>query len=449
MPTIETDSLVIYRLQEIKDTISIVAANTSPIRDLDGYYSYTDGKVAIVALLVAIIAAVSSILCFFYQRRSAILLERANHRRPSLYPLVKKLYDNSILLQILLEYDSDYNMSYTAESKLSIDKRSSSKKRFFYHKCKHEYLLSQIFLPENVIILGKYEIYPQSDIYNLAYAVHGDISLYNKCIANLCQHMNSKENDDVINDDRESLFTLVRRLIKELLFLDELVIDAESHWYNILFFKKDTKYLQKEISFYIISRLFSSLKNITKEVVLSDPNLIIDANVIDFDVNISYRDFLKKKALIDNSYKTHKLLFLEFVRKWALIKKNQWIDKKWAGEMKYIRKLKDPDRVQLKTNFYSSDVLFRQIKEDKGNVEPIKNMIKECFGDIYEVIKVQILSGEFDMKAILKFDILSQIALTKHNLLLKMGKRDYDNEYRRIEKKSLWFQQKNKRLDIS
>lgn len=53
------------------------------------------------------------------------------------------------------------------------------------------------------------------------------------------------------------------------------------------------------------------------------------------------------------------------------------------------------------------------------------------------------------MKAILKFDILSQIALTKHNLLLKMGKRDYENEYRRIEKNSLWFQQKNKKLDIS
>lgn len=449
MPTIETDSLVLYRLQEIKDTISSVAANTLPIRDLDGYYSNTDGKVAIVALLVAVIAAIFSILCFFYQRRSAILLERANHRKPSLYPILKKIYNNSILLQILLEYDSDYNMSYTAESKLSIDKRSSTKKHYFYRKYKYEHLLTQMLLPEDVIILEKYEIYLDNDIYNLAYTVRKDIALCNKRLLGLCQHMNSKANDNVIHDDRESIFTLVRRLIKELLFLDELVIAAETHWYNILFFKKDTKYLQKEISYYIASRLLSSLKNITKDVVLSDPSLIVDSNIIDFDINISIKDFLRKKVLIDNSYKTQKLLFLEFIRKWAWIKNTQWINKKWKGEMKYIGKLKGSEQVQLKTNFYSSVVLLRQIQEEKRNVLPIKNTIKECFGNIYEGIKTQILSGEFDMKVILKFDILSQIALTKHNLFIKMGKKDYDNEYRRIAKKSLWSQQKYKGLDIS
>ncbi|MGM9763092.1 MAG: hypothetical protein ACI3ZQ_03620 [Candidatus Cryptobacteroides sp.] len=439
-PSLLPDSIVFHSLHEIKDSISCVVANTSPIDDLQGYYSHTDGKIAIIALLVAIIAAVFSVLCFLYQRRSAIMLERANHRRPSLYPLVTKLYDNSICLQILLEYDSEYNMSYTAESKLPEEKRSSYEKQLFYDRYDFESLISEMYLPEDVILLEKYEIYMNNDIYNLAYTVRNDIYSYNKKIKDLLQHMETKSKDKKILSDKDSIYTISRRLIKELLFLDELVTKSETLWYQ----KKDAKYLEKEVSYYIISRLLSSIKNISKDIVLSDPYLITDANIIEIDCDITLKDFLKRKNILDNSFKTSKLVFLEYIRQWKWIKKNKWIEKKYILERKVSGKLKDPERIQLKTNFYSSEVLIKQMQSDVNNTSPIQNTLKDCLGDIYETIKAQLLRGKFDMDIIIKYDVISQIALNKHNYLLRMGKGDYVNEARRLEKKAIWFQQKNK-----
>ena len=123
------DSLY-QKLMHIEAYLDSLVRNTQPISQIQEYSQAGEGKVAIFALVVSVIAAFFGWLGYYYQKQSAMQLEISNQRRPNLYPIVEKLYNNYILLQIIYEKDSAYDMSYSAEMKIPYEDRSSSDRKY-------------------------------------------------------------------------------------------------------------------------------------------------------------------------------------------------------------------------------------------------------------------------------------------------------------------------------
>ena len=89
------DSLY-HRLANIEAYLEYIVTNTRPINEIQEYSQISDGKISLIALGVSLFATVFGLLGFIYQKRSSHQLEMANQRKPSLYPIAEKLYNNYI-----------------------------------------------------------------------------------------------------------------------------------------------------------------------------------------------------------------------------------------------------------------------------------------------------------------------------------------------------------------
>ena len=437
------DSLFSSQIEEIKDTLSYIVSNTDPVTNLDGYIRLSEGQVAVAALAFSIIAAVFGILDFIYQKRSARYLEIANRRRPSLYPIVRRLYENSIRLQIIYEYDSDYNMSYTAEQKQSEEKRSSSKRHYFYSFYPSENILCQMQLPEDLIILEKYEIYANDDIYNLAFTIMDDVVQYNNGIDIAIRHIQSGATENKIRSDRDNLLGISRKLIRELLYLDELVWKNDRPWYLRWKKNNDKSRLEKSMAYFIAARFFANLNTITPDLIMADPFFNIATNVIEFTTPLGLKDMQKKRTALSKQ-KTKRLFNPEQA---MLTHLNMAI--RCINSIKNRKKDNcDVSVKRKKARMYNFAYFVHKRKtkpvEMLFNDIPLKENVETCFGNIYTSIRAQIDDELLDMEQIVRYDTLLQIATEKHTLFLNSSKHAYDNEKRRIKKKEIWNMEKAK-----
>lgn len=424
------DSLAISKLTEIKDTLILVAQNTNPVTSLSEYQDRVDGSVAIAAMVIGLFAAFFSVLGWYEQKRSRTLLSQRNHRRPRLFPMIQKIYDDGIMLNILFEFDSDYQMSYTEESNLDEDQRPSQQKHLLTGLYPIHSEITRMYLPKDVIILDKYEIYKSEEIYNLAFSIREDILKYNRLLQQLANQVQAGAPDKEILINRDNLISLSRNMTKRLLALDEAVVYAEKRWFGRFFSCGSVSNLERELSLYIVSRFFNSVKFLTPEYILEDVYVNCPVCPVDFTKNVSIDDLYRRKKELLSLVKARTQQNPENARALAQITAGlnciESIRNRKANAGKY--KLDKWGCFKLRGPKYTYTF----------NDEPIKGIITKCLGNIYDDIRTQIDSGQFNMESIARYDTKMFFATNKHNLLMMGAKQDYDNERRRISKKALW-----------
>lgn len=430
-----SDSLY-YKLDRIENSVEYIVNNTTPINDINQYFQITDGQIAIAALIISLVAAICGFCGFVYQMRSAKLLEIANKRRPSLYPLLERLYNNFITLSILYEYDSDYNMSYTEEMKHAESNRSSSQKRYIKCISRVDELLSNMELSDNMIILEKYETYENDNIYNLAFTIKNEIYEYNRYINTSKNHF-IKNKEEKHRADSDNLYSISRRLIRDILLLDSLCIQKKQY-----LLKKKCCPLERELSFFIVTRFFSSISRLTpdNDSIIADPYKNILISPIDFKNSIPLKDVIIKAKDINklrkkgNKYNPEQLLFT-------------YID----SAIECINYIKNRTQSEEQTSVSKSALIMiikklisRILKqqEETYNDTTLKNRVEFCLGNIYLDIRGQIDTKVINVDQIAKYDILLQFAIQKHNLLTLGSKQAYNKEIRRIEKKAIWHKER-------
>lgn len=413
------DSLY-QKLMHIEAYLDSLVRNTQPISQIQEYSQAGEGKVAIFALVVSVIAAFFGWLGYYYQKQSAMQLEISNQRRPNLYPIVEKLYNNYILLQIIYEKDSAYDMSYSAEMKIPYEDRSSSDLKYLNCIKTPDVLLNTLMLPEKIILLQKYEIYGDDEIYNLAFSIRNNIIEYNRRITQASSDMKDR-NEESYRLDSEDLYSITRVLLRNLLLLDSLCDKKRSRYR-----KADTS-VQQELSHFIIARFFSSLHSFTPDNVVVDPYRAALVHPIDFTDTVSMDDLMKKKEKINkirikgNQFNSEKLIYSYINSAMNCI--SQISNRKDKTEFKplgFFAKFRKSEPVRL-----FDDRIF-------------KERIEFCFGNVYENIRQQVDDEIFDVNDFAKYDILMQLAIQKHNHLLNGTKADYNKEMRRVAKKMLW-----------
>lgn len=423
------DSLY-HKLQHIEACLDSLVANTGPINEIHQYSQVWDGRVAILALVVSLIATVFGFLGYIYQKRSAVQLEKSNQRRPNLYPIVEKLYNNYILLQIIYEKDSNYDMSFTAEMKIPYEERSSAKLNYINCIQSPDAILNSLVLPERIILLQKYEIYGDDEIYNLAFTIRNNISEYNRRIDIACANLKSR-NEESYKYDSEDLYSVTRILLRNLLLLDSLCLKKRS------LVRKDDNSVQHELAHFIVSRFFSSLHSFTPDNVVADPYRAALVHPIDFTDTITLSDMRKKKTKIDairvkgNQYNSEKLIYTYI-----------------NSAMNCITQISNrKDKTEQKPLGFIDDIFGKFKKKElvrRFDDKVFKEKVECCFGDIYGKIREQVDNEVFDLNYIAWFDILMHLAVQKHNYLLNGTKHEYNKEMRRIEKKKMWNNDKKK-----
>lgn len=426
------DSLY-HRLANIEAYLEYIVTNTRPINEIQEYSQISDGKISLIALGVSLFATVFGLLGFIYQKRSSHQLEMANQRKPSLYPIAEKLYNNYIILQIIYEYDSVYNMSYTAEKNLPREKRSSGQMEYINCIKSSDAILGKLHIPESIILLEKYEIYGDDEIYNLAFSIKNEISEYNRCL-NVAKDNQKSQNVDNYNVDSNNLFSITRILLRNILLLDSLCCKKKYAS------RVEKTTVQSELSHFIISRFFSSLSLLTPDNVVADPYRLALVHPIDFTINVSISQLLDKKSKIDairkkgNQYNSEKLIFT-------------YINSAVNCIMQ-IKNRKGKEDSKKKTLLAK----FMELYKKKEHIiafddKVLGERVEYCLGSIYENIRSQIDSQVFDVNKLAEYDILLQLAIQKHNYLLMGSKSSYDKEMRRVEKKRIWNTEKNKRTN--
>ena len=431
-----TDSLYITKLQEIKDTLVHVAQNTTPATSLGEYQSTFDGKIALFSLVAGVLACIFSFLGWLAQRQSTRQLKQRNKKRPSLYPLVRKVYDDGILLNVIFEYDSNYDMSYSAEQRVKDENKSSNKKRLMYKLYPTNKLVYKMLLPEDIIILDKFEIYNNDEIYNLAYSLRGNIHRYNQHIIRVQKNLSSSGKESVILSEVDSLKSTGRTIIKQLFAMDEMIRREESPVLSLFSNKGSKSMLEEELSFYIISRFFNSVKYLTPEYILEDLYIIYPISNVEFSQIITFSQLLKKKRNIDLVIGKSCLPSPDYLH----IRSNLISCIKCIEYIKYRkgRNKTNKGRISLLANKIFSK------NTPQYNDEPLKKIIEKCLGDIYQELIYQIDNDNFDINKISQYDTRMQVGTLKHNLLLNSSKQVYENERRRIKRKAIWFKGKEK-----
>lgn len=494
------DSLVVKKLEEIQDTLSYVIGNTQPISDFDKYIFLFEGKIALVALVISVIAAFISFFCFYYQRRSANLLQIANQRKPNLYPIARKLYENSITLQVIFEFDSDYTMSYTAERKTSKEKRSSNNKHYFYDIYPSENLLCQMKLPEDLIMLEKYEIYANDDIYNMAFIMMDNIAKYNESIERAIMHIQNNSSDSKIKKDRDDLWSYSRKLLRMMFDLDELVWKEEKP--KIMFWHKHrlNRQLEHDILLFVAARFLAKMKNVTSDIIIADPFFKLTGNVIDSPNSLVIAELQLRHEIISKERKKKSFDSEETIDKYLknaitcvyLINTRERdnteissFSPKEQEEKRRNRLLhftrtsdikKDKDNLIIKSqiitnldsasssslyqfflilrkrilSFFklqeSSDVTVTPFKDLplRRNIENILGAFNSSKLSIYDKILEQLDQGVLDMEQIIRYDTTLQIFAKKHDLLSENSAHAFNKEKRRIDRKIILMNKQKK-----
>lgn len=430
------DSLFISNLSEMKDTLVYVAHNTAPIETLDRYQSTIDGKIAIVALVAGVLAAFFSLMGWIAQYQAKNELRQRNRRRPSFFPLVQKIYDDSILFNVIFEYDSNYDMSYTAELRIDEEKRSSNKKKLMHALYPVDILLPDTLLPEDIILLDKFEIYKNGDIYNLAFSIRENIVKYNRLVMQLQSHVSSSKKEYSIYSEKNNILSLGRTIIKQLFSLDESIYAEECSLFDKLQNHTFHGKLESDLSLYILSRFFNSIKFLTPEYILEDLYVMYPNNMVDFTKNVSLCDLQNKRKSIE----------------YALRKNNQLnpghkklLTHLTAGIkcIEFIKYREDAPTYHVPKGFlFNFFIGFKKNINPTYNDKPLKQVIETSLGDIYKEIQNQIDIDSFDLNIISRYDAKLMMGTLKHNLLLQGSKQNYDNERRRIKRKSIWYKGK-------
>ena len=492
------DSLVLKRLEEIRDTLNCVISNTTPTSNLVEYVGISEGTMAAIALTISVLALVVSFLCFHYQRISARLLRIANQRKPNLYPIVRKIYDNSITLQIIYEYDSDYTMSYSNEQKRSLEKRSSSIKHYFYSFYPSENVLCQMKLPEDIIMLEKYEVYANDDIYNTAFGIMDVITKYNESIERAIKHVQEKSSDDKIRKDKNDLLNYCRKLLRMMFDLDELVWKEEKPIIQITNKIRKDRQLEYDLLLYIASRFIAKMTKVTPDILMLDPFFVLTTSVLDSPYKLDLVE-LKKKYDTLSKEKPLRPLDIDDARDRYLRNTVDWIRRLYfrdCGEsdipikksckmgaqniLELFKKKKDTmesvyrlsskshlkdnlgktTRSYIKTKWNELRLRIEIITKKKDasvvidppfndiplrrNVENIFSGINTNKNSVYDRFIEQIDNGILDMQQIVRYDTILQFFIQKYDFLTETDPHVYNKENRRIERKKILMMEKIK-----
>lgn len=488
------DSLL-QKLEEISDSISVVTRNTEPITHFSDYAKLSEGWAVYIAMLISIIAIIISYFCFRYQRESARLLRRANQRKPSLFPIVKKIYDNNILLHVIYEFDSDYNMSYTIEQKHSENKRSSNIKHFFYSLYPSEKLLYGMKLPEDIIMLEKYEIYENDDIYNIAFAIRDNITKYNECIERAIKHLQNKSSDEKIRNDKSDLINYSRKLTRMMFDLDYFIRKEECPRYRRKRNGSLVRQLEFDLTYYIVARFFAKMKNCTSDIMLADPYYSFDErdNIVDAPLPVNITAIREKKNRI-NSGKSPKefdsddtveryiknavdcidLLYWRTRKDGTTVvqeEKSSWRKCILLVFEPLVKRIKEAEKQNNHVSkcmwdyrniigkkiitFFGLELELLEEKKKSFNDTKLRKSIESFFlglrteqRTVYDNIVDQVDNNVLDTAKIIRYESMLQIFIQKHILLSETSNRVYNNENRRIERKKMYMSEKEKNARI-
>lgn len=491
------DSLALKRLEAIGDTLNSVRSNTEPISNLIEYFRISEGRIAIIAMVISFFAFIASSICFIYQIKSTRLLQIANQRKPNLYPIVRKIYDNSITLQIIYEFDSDYTMSYSNEQKHSLEKRSSSIKHYFYSFYPSENVLCQMKLPEDIIMLEKYEVYVNDDIYNMAFGIMDIIIKYNENIERAIKHIQDKSSDDKIKRDKEDLLNYSRKLLRMMFDLDELVWKAEKTRFTLANKKRKDRQLEYDLLLFIASRFIAKTTKVTPDILMLDPFFVLATSVLDSPYELDLVELKKKydalgreKPLspldIDDAKDKYLRNTVDWIRRLYFrerdesdnqikksskmgVKNIMWFKKK-KETMESVYRLSSKSHLKdnlggmprsyINTKWNELRLRIEKIikKEDatvvndtpfndiplRRNVEHIFSGINTNNYSVYDRFIEQIDNGILDMQQIVRYDTILQFFIQKYDFLTETNPHAYNKENRRIERKKMFMMEKIK-----
>ena len=429
------DTLNSNQLDSLYNLLSEIAKNTNPSVDVAPYYGIAEGKVAVWAFVVGIMALVISVFALVFEVKAARYLKRANRRRPSILQILEKLYDNYIRLHIIYEYDSEYDLSYLSELSLPDEEKSSNKKKFKTGLYQSEYILRQMLLPEDLIILSKYEIFEDEHIYSMAYSIKNKIIEYNRSLDIAADHIGKSADDSSLKVDRSNLLPLSRSLIKELMNLDKLMNRHKS------LVSSKTVDVEEEMSCYILSRFFFHLSLITEDSVISDPYFVTDIAPIHITRPISIprlRFNLVQEALNNNRHESKYFRgALNCIEKISRRMKDDPCDGLCVSLPESFVYIALPGYVNMTSVRRANNFDDRSLREN----------IEYNLGPIYSKICSQIDKGEFDVNVIAQYDMRQQIAIWKNDMLISGEVSTYNGEVRRVRKKRMWNDKKRDSLN--
>lgn len=205
-------------IEIIKDTLASVATNTEPSTFLWVDSSISNNTIGLIAAIFGIAATIFGYLGYKYQKISSEELKKMIPVRAPLLPIVKKLYDNYIMLRLIYG-DTKYTPQEQSE-----DEFDPEYKHLYFDE-----IIQSFELPTDIFDLSKFEKYNDKEIYDFAVKLKLRWNEYNQALKITIQELK----DDYIGEvSFQNISDLTESLAYYIFEFDDLVNQVESKQYN-------------------------------------------------------------------------------------------------------------------------------------------------------------------------------------------------------------------------
>lgn len=221
--SVTLDSLYV-EIETIKDTLASVSQHTEPVNFLWADSNISNGTIALIAAITGIVAAIFAFLGYKYQKISAKELKSIVPKRIPLLPLIKKLYDNYCIIQLV------YDGSILLPSETESNDASEDFVDYEYQHIPWKSILTSAMLPESLLDISKYEKYDDNNIYISAVEMRLRWQEYNEYLQIAIDEIDSGN----INDStRIKLTDLTESTSLYLMEFDDMICKAEEIQFNV------------------------------------------------------------------------------------------------------------------------------------------------------------------------------------------------------------------------
>ena len=259
LDTLYTDSTIISKeitletlyneIEIIKDTLASVATNTEPSTFLWVDSSISNNTIGLIAAIFGIVATFFGYLGYKYQKISSEELKKMVPVRAPLLPIVKKLYDNYIMLVLIYG-----NTKYTPKEHTE-DEFDPEYKHLYFDE-----IIQSFELPIDIFDLSKFEKYNDKEIYNFAVKLKLRWNEYNQALKITIQELK----DDYIGEvSFQNISDLTESLAYYIFEFDDLINQVESKQYNTPYIQNQLEINFKEDVIFLFINSIENLRNNT------------------------------------------------------------------------------------------------------------------------------------------------------------------------------------------
>ena len=386
LDTLYTDSTIISKeitletlyneIEIIKDTLASVATNTEPSTFLWVDSSISNNTIGLIAAIFGIVATIFGYLGYKYQKISSEELRKMVPVRAPLLPIVKKLYDNYIMLVLIYG-----NTKYTPKEQSEDE---------FDQEYKHLYsdeIIQSFELPTDIFDLSKFEKYNDKEIYDFAVKLKLRWNEYNQALKITIQELK----DDYIGEvSFQNISDLTESLAYYIFEFDDLINQVEYKQYNTPYVQNQLEIKFKEDVIILFINFIENLRNNTPstfDIINQDDTFFSFCSFTNNNTNnITINDLIQR---------THPSKYKDYLTQPISIKT-------------YL------EQPNINSALSTIEELHNQINSPNQSQKKLLNSLTDIFGQhLVDTLDKFYTSGEVNYDNIIGYDIAFRISKLK------------------------------------